>query len=77
MTDYKITLIKTISKNGKPYFYAQSTKRNGKKVRIKNERFYYLWAMATNRSDLQQNKNHFIVECFYNYTNFMFLTYGN
>ena len=77
MTDYKITLTKTISKNGKPYFYAQSIKRNGKKVRIKNERFYYLWAMATNRNDLQQYKNHFIVECFYTWRDFMFLTYGN
>ena len=77
MTAYKITLTKTIAKNGKSYFYAQSTKREGKKVRIKNERFYYLWAMATNRSDLQQHKNHFIVECFYSYINFMSLTYGN
>ena len=74
---YKITLIKTIGEDGKPYFYAQSSKRDGKKVRIKNERFYYLWAMATNRNDLQQHKNHFIVECFYTWRNFMFLTYGN
>ena len=71
----KITLIKTIGKNGKSYFYAQSSKRDGKKVRIKNERFYYLWAMATSRGDLQQNKNHIIVECFYSYINFMSLTY--
>ena len=77
MTTYKITLTKTIAKNGKPYFYAQSSKREGKNVRIKNERFYYLWAMATNRSDLQQNKNHFVVECFYSYINFTSLTYGN
>ena len=46
-------------------------------MRIKNERFYYLWAMATNRNDLQQHKNHFIVECFYTWRDFMLLTYGN
>jgi hypothetical protein len=74
---YKITLTKSIAKNGKPYFYAQSTKREGKKVRIKNERFYYLWAMAKDRNDLQQYKNHSIVDCFYTWRDFMFLTYGN
>ena len=34
MTTYKITLTKTVAKNGKTYFYAQSSKREGKKVRI-------------------------------------------
>ena len=55
MTDYKITLTKTIAKNGKPYFYAQSIKRNGKKTRITESRFYYLHAMGgSNRAKLKK-----------------------
>ena len=77
MATYKITLTKTIAKNGKPYFYAQSTKRNGKKTRITKNRFYYLHAMSEQQGEIKEINNSYIVECSYTWCDFMFLTYGN
>lgn len=77
MTTYTITLTKTIAKNGKLYFYAQSVKRNGKKVRISESRFYYLFAMGEQLGEIKDFDNSCIVECSYSWGDFMTLTYGN
>ena len=42
----EITLTKTIGKNGMHYFYMQSEKRKGKKVRITEDKFYCLYTVS-------------------------------